>query len=1283
MSLIPPIDQLGSAAPYLGPWFEPDVLLAAPRDPTGIEPYDLSIPLAIPGPVPPAPPAPPTAFLPPAPGYTSLHVTTQPRPPAIARLLRPDGQPAFDDDRLVLLYTLLPEVEERLYRLLDETVVPPVDGVAPAAPTPQRARIRHLAIQFATRRVDELFALHLPGAPSVRADPSDPSSTEAVIDPQTLAGTVGWPNQDATGTALLAQLASYVGLALDGDGLTLGNGTSPIVDRHRPGYIPLIGDLPRILDIPLSPKPLTDSLGNPLNDDTTGSQKQVALRLYAFDDRGLPVDPGAVAAWWAQLAPLNLPTAPAGGHPDLWAPGLVLPPPAGGLGTDYRRTCGVAAASTVHFVDAHDLPLGGTLEQRLRDANETLQPISAVSDWPLFDASALTTPVAISTADPVASTATRLPLPMPRIAALPNGRHAAQLALWGTPGAGGRAFPARDFVRLTMVEVEQHLLGQSRVAPPGPAPADPVAAARHAAEMQRADDQARVTTRTRIAPSTGPALLPDADTATAAAIGVIAAATGADVVAGTLDPDWGALTWPLGAPVDLSSAQAWPGTLPTLVALRGGDPDPSPVSGSARGARVLLTLNGLPPGTWLRVWTSDFDLDRGSWRAGNGGAGLVNAAGVVSVVIELPHTVAPGAHTLLSAALSEPGGSTVRYAPVSLQVPGLAGGGSTGVMWSGGAVTVCEQGVVAQVIAAGTLRAGDTVVDVGAPGLVDPATIPLAQYAAAAAGNVGAVVANALTANDRVELTQPAFQRTPDGRVNAGAAVGPAAAPPAVVRTVRTPLLLMSDSQPLATQERFDQAAVDGAATTAAIWTAPALGTAHDLGRHAQGHPYAPAAVECAGTGVALNGLAADLVAEHTEDRIDRIAANLIQTRRIAATPATAPTPPAGATIWAGVLRTVAANVEGETAFRLGTVIPYRYGAAVHGISTLDVTIPPYPFAPVDPTAVPRPYTDVNGVYDATCLKDWYDGAVTDAVTPPVGVPITVFGTPLPASTGWSASRLAAAERAMDRRARAAGWGLREAVPALRAAFARARDFVWLETPALDLEALDPKGEKLVLLQTLIDRLQSEPQLRVFACVSALPPVAGWPKSLTEVWRDNLGRALAELKTAGGARVTAFAPSAGMGRPLRLSSTTVIVDDAWALTGSTHLSRRGLSFDSALAAVIWDEQLCDGRPADIVRFRRQLVSRRLSLPPNRVPDDPAALAAAIEHYAKQRSGRLHELTFPKPSYDPLKPGDRTMLDAANPDGGYRADTSLLDFITSLVIAVEGNTPLLNGNNGKP
>ncbi|HEY5923115.1 MAG TPA: hypothetical protein VIV11_15655, partial [Kofleriaceae bacterium] len=110
--------------------------------------------------------------------------------------------------------------------------------------------------------------------------------------------------------------------------------------------------------------------------------------------------------------------------------------------------------------------------------------------------------------------------------------------------------------------------------------------------------------------------------------------------------------------------------------------------------------------------------------------------------------------------------------------------------------------------------------------------------------------------------------------------------------------------------------------------------------------------------------------------------------------------------------------------------------------------------------------------------------------------------------------------------------------------------------------------------------------------------------------------------TAGGPRVAVFSPSAGPGRTLRLASTTVVVDDVYALTGTTHLSRRGLSFDSSFACAVFDEVLDGGRPREVRQFRRQLVAERLGLPVSLVPNDPADLVAAIKKVVKRAGGRI-------------------------------------------------------------
>ena len=124
-------------------------------------------------------------------------------------------------------------------------------------------------------------------------------------------------------------------------------------------------------------------------------------------------------------------------------------------------------------------------------------------------------------------------------------------------------------------------------------------------------------------------------------------------------------------------------------------------------------------------------------------------------------------------------------------------------------------------------------------------------------------------------------------------------------------------------------------------------------------------------------------------------------------------------------------------------------------------------------------------------------------------------------------------------------------------------------------------------------------------------------------------------------------PSPGPGRSLHLDATSVVVDDAWALTGGTHLWRRGLSFDASLAVAVFDERLTNGRPADVVAFRRALIAGRLGLAPTLLPEDPTELVAAVRQLSS-RGGGLRLSPDPIAVPDPV-PSD---LDVTvwNPDG---------------------------------
>jgi len=170
--------------------------------------------------------------------------------------------------------------------------------------------------------------------------------------------------------------------------------------------------------------------------------------------------------------------------------------------------------------------------------------------------------------------------------------------------------------------------------------------------------------------------------------------------------------------------------------------------------------------------------------------------------------------------------------------------------------------------------------------------------------------------------------------------------------------------------------------------------------------------------------------------------------------------------------------------------------------------------------------------------------------------------------------------------------------------------------------------------------------------------------------RDTLlTRAIADLRGGGthASRLAVVSPSAGPGRTLRLASTTLIVDDAYAVTGSTHASRRGLSFDSSLAVAVFDEVLEDGRPAEVRRFRRALLCGRLGLTPSQLPEDPAELVAAVQTLAT-RGGGTRLATDATAA--PIPPPTATDADIWDRDGSLQTGFNPISWLTGLAASVE-------------
>jgi hypothetical protein len=389
------------------------------------------------------------------------------------------------------------------------------------------------------------------------------------------------------------------------------------------------------------------------------------------------------------------------------------------------------------------------------------------------------------------------------------------------------------------------------------------------------------------------------------------------------------------------------------------------------------------------------------------------------------------------------------------------------------------------------------------------------------------------------------------------------------------------------------------------------------------GHPAVAASIETHGTGVSLDGAPAVAVAEYVRERTaglgfpavqgvtdDPPRSTVIQSEIALAAEAATQLPaiadPATAGPVVAVLRTVAFGLEG---------LPGVAVAATQGN--------------VFPTS--RPESD---------LESWLDNL--GAKLP--GAP--ALGAQL---RGFAGSRIDSMTRALDRRIQTSAYGARDALIALHAAFGRAQDLVYIETPAVDNLAIDTvlNGDNLNLWGRLVQRMTERPGLRVVLCVPTLL-APGTPKALQEVRDECLMAALDAMRSVAADRLAVFSAGAGADRAIRFASTSVVVDDAFALTGTTHLWRRGLSWDSSLAASVFDERLSDGRPVDVQLFRMQLVADRLGIPVARVPADPAELVKAVRDLDARGTERLSATSIDRPVKTPQNLD--LDLDTWNPDG---------------------------------
>lgn len=1100
--LNPDPHQLGLASPELGPWFKDDAGATLPAALTTPD-VDLSVAL---GSFPAG-----MQWRAPAGCTASWFIATSPRPAGIAALRQADGTQAFSIGALVVLATLLPEVELRLAAL--SSVIPSPDGVATPAGAPARPVVRHLAIEVpssALAGIATIGALREDGFPPDLTDPADQ--------------------------------AAYVGLSLESG--VLGNARRPTRELHRPTFANKVI----------------------LKNNTGGAL--AGLKLWAFDDRGRALDPGAVANWWSYLASGSL--SPLSGPPfgNLWADPL---------GTGNQATAAVDAGRFVLFCAANEGPVSATHMARLSRTNLTAVGGSTA----LFS---------VGTAPAVALLPMTPPdddMPMPSIGLLPNGPLGAPGAVPLFNGWTGGAFPTaltRDFARIAVSDIEADLVGLTR------------------AVASQADSDTRIVAAANAAAAP---FFTTAETATAQLMTTLRSGASAVAMAPVMDIGWSALT-----PPTLGTGNR-PETLSfTVHALRGS---------GATGQRIAVRFPGgsLPANAWVRVWPHGLDTTTGQRFQLDGGAGYADTGGRAFVVVALPDgspsermsfdalvTVQGRSRFYLEQRFERPAVDTSGGPVVLPPPPGLP---SDFVVW------MCEQGAaLPRTVAGGVLGGGVTLLGIPAT----PADEETGPYALVSMTSVApsdftqATLVNAATAGDQLIVTTPAFADGLTGDVPGTIAAG---GPATIQRTRNLFAPVAGLGNPPPTLERREVFAVDPAAPSGIVAALSALARDHEAIPAQLGHPGVPASTETHGAGVALAGPPTVALIQLMRERA---ATTLFQFINAASVNIPAPAVPGRPTTFAAVLETIAQGVAGDVTTRIlagaGTFMP--------GQSWED-------------------------------LKSWIEGVIGDI--DPLINPVVADDT------------LAAA---VDRLILKTRDGAAQAATALQAAIARAEDFVYIETPAID--ALSAGGGAMGIVKALTDRLDQRPGLIVLLCVPErfLP---GQPAKLEAIRKSGIRAAIRALVDKAPDNVALFTPAAGLERRLHMAATTAIVDDSFLLTGTTHLWRRGLTFDSSLAVSLTDDALTLGRPATVRAARLQLVADRLGLPVNFSPVDPAHLLDAVRRL--EAAGGLRRLVPAAytPAADATNP---TELLAWNPDGRPGGTT---DWYLYFVDVVDGAATGIN------
>lgn len=241
----------------------------------------------------------------------------------------------------------------------------------------------------------------------------------------------------------------------------------------------------------------------------------------------------------------------------------------------------------------------------------------------------------------------------------------------------------------------------------------------------------------------------------------------------------------------------------------------------------------------------------------------------------------------------------------------------------------------------------------------------------------------------------------------------------------------------------------------------------------------------------------------------------------------------------------------------------------------------------------------------------------SDSIQSAVDALASALGVSAPTITIANEARL---KKQLQREIATATHGQRDALWSLRRAIGQAREFVFIESPMFGRTSRSGSGPADIdLVQVLRQALHDNPRLKVMLCVPRYPDF-----SQQDQFAPYLRAAFAQrteavgvLTTEARTRVAAFHPIGFPGRATFVRSTVVVVDDVYALVGTSHWRRRGMSYDGGVDIASIDRTLnARGTSAAVARFRHELMATRLGVA---VPTGPGTSSALWTRLAEPES----------------------------------------------------------------